>query len=139
MEIDTSTKGTSKATAKASIARAHYQTVVHSGSHAIIADEPTELGGTNLGMNPFGLLLSSLGSCTAITLRMYIDRKMWVVDEINIDLEVFEVPDGNQIETRIQFKGDLTEEQTQRLLSIAEKCPIHKLLAGNIKLETKII
>jgi putative redox protein len=129
---------TSKATAKASIARAHYQTVINSGNHAIIADEPADLGGTDLGMNPFGLLLASLGSCTVITLRMYIDRKMWVVEEISVDLEVFEIPDGNLIETRVSFKGELNDEQNERLLTIAEKCPIHKLLKGNVFIKTQL-
>ena len=129
----------SVAQGKASIARAHYQTIATSGNHSIVADEPAELGGTDSGMNPFGLLLASLGSCTVITLRMYIDRKMWIVDEINVELEVFAIPDGNLIETRISFKGELTPEQNTRLLDIANKCPIHKLLAGNIIMETKLI
>ncbi|MVN91178.1 OsmC family protein [Mucilaginibacter aquatilis] len=123
---------------RASIARAHYQTVATSGNHAIVADEPADLGGTDTGMTPFGLLLSSLGTCTAITLRMYIDRKMWIVDEINIDLEIFAVPDGHCIEIAISFKGDLTAEQTERLLDIADKCPVHKLLAGNVKMESRL-
>ena len=124
---------------KASIARAHYQTIATSGNHSIVADEPADMGGTDTGMNPFGLLLASLGSCTAITLRMYIDRKMWIVDAIDIALEVFAVPDGNLIEIKISFKGDLIPEQITRLLDIADKCPIHKLLAGNIIMETKLV
>lgn len=123
---------------KASIARAHYQTIATSGNHAVVADEPSDLGGTDTGMNPFGLLLASLGSCTVITLRMYIDRKMWVVDEINVDLELFAVPDGNLIETRIHFKGELIDEQIERLLDIAKKCPVHKLITGNVTIETKL-
>ncbi|WP_311947490.1 OsmC family protein [Mucilaginibacter terrae] len=129
----------SVAQGKASITRAHYQTIATSGNHAVVADEPSDLGGTDTGMTPFGLLLASLGSCTAITLRMYIDRKMWIVDEINVDLEIFAMPDGNLIETRIHFKGELIDEQVERLLDIAKKCPVHKLLTGNIMIETKII
>jgi putative redox protein len=128
----------SVARAKAHISRTHYQTISTSGKHAIVVDEPEELNGGDTGMNPFGLLLSSLASCTVITLRMYIERKMWVVDEIHIELEVFAVTDGHLIESNLSFKGDLIEEQKERLLQIADACPIHKLLTGNITINTEI-
>jgi len=134
MDIET----TSIAQAKARIARAKYQTIAGSGQHTIIVDEPTDIGGGDTGMNPFGLLLSSLGSCTIITLRMYIDRKMWVVDEISIELEIFAVDKGHLIQSKLDFKGDLTTEQISRLLTIANSCPIHKVLAGNITMETAV-
>lgn len=132
------TVNTPIAKANARIARARYQTIAGSGNHSIIVDEPAELNGTDTGMNPFGLLLSSLGSCTIITLRMYIDRKMWVVDEISIDLEAFAVEDGHLIQSKLNFKGDLTTEQISRLINIANSCPIHKLLAGKIVMETAV-
>ena len=126
------------ANASARIARARYQTIANSGNHSIIVDEPTELDGSDSGMNPFGLLLSSLGSCTIITLRMYIDRKMWVVDEISIELEIFAVEKGHLIQSKLDFKGELTTEQISRLLTIANSCPIHRVLSGNITMETSI-
>jgi putative redox protein len=126
------------AQANARIARAHYQTIASSGHHSIIVDEHAELNGSDTGMNPFGLLLSSLGSCTLITLRMYIDRKMWVVDEISIELEAFAAAGGHLIQSKLNFKGDLTTEQISRLLTIANSCPIHKVLAGNITMETAV-
>lgn len=132
------TEKRSVAKAKAQIARTHYQTMASSGNHSIVVDEPEELNGSDKGMSPYGLLLSSLGSCTIITLRMYIDRKMWVVDEINVELEIFALPKGHLIESKLSFKGDLTPEQTNRLLDIANACPIHKILAGNIMMETQI-
>ncbi|CAM3760174.1 OsmC family protein [Mucilaginibacter galii] len=132
------TETTSIAQANARIARAKYQTIAGSGQHSIIIDEPSEIGGGDTGMNPFGLLLSSLGSCTVITLRMYIDRKMWVVDEISVELEAFAVDGGHLIQSKLDFKGDLTTEQISRLLTIANSCPIHKVLAGNITMETAI-
>jgi putative redox protein len=127
------------ASAKAQISRAHYQTVATSGNHAIVVDEPAEFEGTDTGMNPFGLLLSSLGSCTVITLRMYIDRKMWIVDDIHIALEAFAHEGGHRIQSKLTFKGDLTTEQTDRLLHIAKACPIHKLLSGTVVMETEIM
>jgi putative redox protein len=134
--MDTETN--SIAQAKVRIAKAHYQTIASSENHSIIVDEPTSLGGSNTGMGPFGLLLSSLGSCTIITLRMYIDRKMWVVEEIGIELEAFAVEGGHLIQSKIDFKGDLTSDQISRLLTIANSCPIHKVLAGNITMETAL-
>lgn len=126
------------AQANARIARAHYQTIASSGHHSIIVDEPSELNGSDTGINPFGLLLSSLGSCTIITLRMYIDRKMWVVDEISIELEAFAVEGGHLIQSKLEFKGDLANDQISRLLTIANSCPIHKVLAGNIAMEIAV-
>lgn len=96
--MDTQTSSIAQASAR--IARARYQTIANSANHSIIVDEPADLDGGDTGMNPFGLLLSSLGSCTIITLRMYIDRKMWVVDEISIELEMFAVDKGHLIQSK---------------------------------------
>lgn len=132
------TENISIAQAKVRIARTHYQAIASSSNHAIVVDEPADMGGGDTGMNPFGLLLGSLGSCTIITLRMYIERKMWVVDEINVELEAFAVEGGHLIQSKLDFKGDLTTEQISRLLTIANSCPIHKVLAGNITMETAV-
>ena len=115
-----------------------YQAITASGNHHIIADEPVIIGGTDTGPNPLALLLASLGSCTAITLQMYIDRKMWPVEEISIKLELFRGEAGTLIESRLSFKGALDETQKARLIQIANACPIHRLLAGNIFINTAI-
>lgn len=120
----------------AHIGREHYQTTAGSGKHTIVVDEPIEMQGTDTGMNPFGLLVSSLGSCTIITLRMYIDRKGWVVDEMQVDLAIYSITGGYLIERNLTFKGDLTAEQLKRLEQIADACPIHKVLTGNVMIET---
>src|SRR4051812_1966418 len=124
------------ADAAAHIANAQYQTVISSGNHTIIADEPAALGGADTGMSPYGLLLASLASCTVITLQMYINRKMWVIDEIAINLELFTTKKGVTIESKLTFKGELTEEQRKRLVVIADACPVHKMLVGNIAINT---
>lgn len=126
------------ATAKAHISQTQYQTIITSGKHAIIADEPEDKEGSDTGMSPNELLLASLSSCTAITLQMYINRKMWIVDEITVDLQLFAVENGTLIKSNINFKGDLTAEQRQRLEHIANVCPVHKILTGNISIETAI-
>lgn len=124
--------------ARAQIAHAKYKTIVTSGNHTIIADEPADIGGTDSGMSPYNLLLASLASCTAITLRMYIDRKMWIIDEITINLELFKNESGVLIESKLNFKGEVTDEQRKRLITIADACPIHKILVGNIVINTNL-
>lgn len=125
--------------AKVKMARTQYQTIVSSGNHTIIVDEPESMQGADTGMPPLALLLASLGSCTSITLRMYINRKMWIVDEIYIDLALYKVAGGTLITRNIEFKGSLTDEQKTRLEQIADACPVHKILVGATMIETKII
>lgn len=122
--------------AEAEIKREHYQTTVRSENHVLIADEPADVMGTDTGMNPYSLLLASLGSCTAITLRMYIDRKLWAVDSILVKLDLYKTETGTLINRQITFTGDINEEQYNRLLTIANACPIHKILTGSIEVKT---
>ncbi|MES2265705.1 MAG: OsmC family protein [Bacteroidota bacterium] len=122
----------------ARIAHTQYQTIVTSGNHTVIVDEPLDMGGADTGMSPYNLLLASLASCTAITLRMYIDRKMWVVDEIAVNLDMYKNPSGIMIESKLTFKGELNHEQLKRLVTIADACPIHKILVGNIVINTSL-
>lgn len=126
-------------TAVTELDRSHYKTKVYSGGHFIYADEPEEIGGTDEGMPPAALLLASLGSCTAITIRMYADRKNLNLDAVKIDLAICkeeEMSKETRISRKIEFVGDLTEEERQRLLVIADKCPIHKMLSNPITIET---
>jgi putative redox protein len=123
---------------QAQIDRSHYRTVVKIDNHTLISDEPVTVGGMNEGPHPQGLLLASLGSCTAITLRMYIDRKMWVVDDITVNLQLFEVDGVTLIEKQLSFKGELSDEKKKRLVQIADACPIHKILTGKISIETSL-
>jgi putative redox protein len=124
--------------ATALIGRTQYQTVVNSGGHGLITDEPLTADGSDTGMNPFSLLLASLASCTVITLRMYINRKMWPIEEIKADVEMFKTLGGTRIETKLSFKGEVNDEQRDRLLKIANACPVHKILIGNIDINTNI-
>ncbi|WP_448699871.1 OsmC family protein [Mucilaginibacter sp. AW1-3] len=127
------------ASAEAHIGREHYQTTITSAGHTLTADEPETSMGTDTGMSPYSLLLASLGSCTAITLRMYADRKMWVVDNINVKLEMYRINADTVIERRISFTGNLTEEQRNRLLTIANSCPVHQILTGHIDIKTSLV
>jgi len=115
-----------------------YQTTINSRHHSIIADEPTEIGGTDLGFKPGELLAASLASCTGITLRMYADRKKWALEEAMIDVTIdSNTKDGDsKIYMNIRLFGNLDDEQRARLLEIAHKCPIHKMFENPISIQT---
>lgn len=129
-------------TAITELAGAAYLTKVYAGGHFIYADEPEEIGGTDQGMTPAALLLASLGSCTAITLRMYADRKGISVEGIKIHLSICKEENmsaATKIESRLEFTGNLSTAQRSRLLEIADKCPIHKMMTNPIQIETILI
>ena len=119
-----------------------YRTEIKSASgNIIIADEPQDVGGKNLGFSPSELLASSLASCTLITLRMYINRKQWEVSEINIKIDFQRDAEQNvSLFTRkIEIIGEIDETQKQRLETIANSCPIHKTLTHSIEIKTTLI
>jgi putative redox protein len=106
-----------------------------------LMDEPNNVGGKDLGMDPFSTLLASLAGCTLSTLRMYIDRKEWIIPEINISLNLHQETEGElitSIRRNITFSGDVSAEQKERLLIIADKCPISRLLKGKININTTL-
>ena len=107
-----------------------------------LMDEPENVGGKDLGIDPFSTLLASLAGCTLSTLRMYIDRKEWMISEINISLNLTqEMIDGElttTIKRNIAFSEEISTEQKDRLLFIANKCPISKLLKGKININTTL-
>ena len=116
-----------------------YYTEVTAGKNIIITDEPLDKGGQDKGFNPFELLASSLATCSAATLRMYIDRKGWEVPKINVEVELENYPQSNNaiFIRKISYEGAvLDEDQLQRLHTIAEACPVHKIFHGNIEINT---
>ncbi len=126
-------------TAITELDQSKYKTKVFAGGHFIYSDEPAELGGTDEGMTPGALLLASLGSCTAITIRMYADRKEIPLTHIKIELSICPedaMDKSTTITRKIELLGELNDQQRQRLMQIADKCPIHKLLTNSIKIET---
>lgn len=125
-----------------SIGKENYSTKVTSSNHLFVADEPIELGGRDLGPSPFDLLNAALGTCTAITLKMYVDRKGWEVDEIKITVDLKQEKQGTETFSHytqnIEVIGDLDEKQRERLLMMARKCPVHKTLKGEMEIETTL-
>lgn len=126
-------------TVKASLGKTKYYTEVTAGENKIITDEPIDKGGQNKGFNPFEILATSLASCTAATLRMYIDRKEWEIEKINVEVELENFPLSKVavFKRDISFEGNLNEEQIKRLHAIADACPVHKILTNDIEIQTK--
>lgn len=126
---------------KASLGTEKYYTEVIAGENKLITDEPLDKGGGNKGFNPFEILATSLASCTAATLRMYIDRKGWDIPLINVevDLENYPLTKMAQFSRVIDFGGtEISEEMKDKLFKIADACPIHKILTNDIEVLTKI-
>jgi putative redox protein len=124
--------------------RDRYRTEILAGRHALIADEPESVGGSDEGPTPFRLLMAALGSCTAITLRMYADRKGWPLEEIAVRLSHRRLkpadapkseagdPKVDEISQDLTLVGPLDAEQQARLLDIAHRCPVHRALHAGV-------
>src|SRR4051812_7983227 len=110
------------------VGEAGYAQQIRAGHHELAADEPKALGGGDTGPSPYGLVLSGLGACTSITLRMYADRKGWQLGRIDVDLRFERDGDVERIERTIAFGAPLDDEQRKRLLEIAEKTPVTKTI-----------
>ncbi len=122
------------------IGRDQYKTTVHSDTNRMIADEPLSVGGTDQGFSPEELLASALAVCSAITMRMYADRKQIAVDQIEVNVSV--KWDKNINETimikNIHFTGNISPEEKEKLLLIASKCPTHKMLQHPVQIITSL-
>lgn len=125
-----------------------FYTTANAGRHQFIVDEPTSYGGTDLGPTPYHYLATALGSCTSMTLNMYARRKELAVNSVSVhvthdrihaeDCTDCEAKDGkvDRFIRRISIDGDLTDEQRARMIEIADRCPVHKTLENEIKIET---
>lgn len=120
----------------AHIGSTNYQVMFDDGAHTWLADEPESLGGGDRAPTPNSLLLSSLGACTSITLKMYAQRKGWPLDEVRVTLSMQKEGDGTAIDRQIVLTGNLSDEQQERLLQIANACPVHKILSNPISIRT---
>ena len=126
------------ASVKASIGLVPYLTKVEYADADFISDEPVNSGGQEAGPSPFELLASSLASCTVITLRMYVNRKQWTIDEISADVNITQVDSRTYFKCIVSLKGEADDAMRNRLLQIAKTCPVHKILSNSISVETII-
>lgn len=124
------------------------RTTVQSRDHQFFSDEPEDVGGENSGPNPYELLLASLGACTVMTLRLYADRKEWKLETVQITLKHWRQhkedcrdctgdepgPFIDRIEMAVTLNGELDQEQRDRLLQIAGRCPVHRTLSRGPKI-----
>ena len=126
-----------------------YRTVIAAGRHSFVVDEPAALGGTDTGPTPYDLVGGALGSCTAITLRMYADRKQWPLEGVTVAVthsRTHAVDDArcdsddsarlDVLHRSIELHGDLDDEQRAKLLEIADKCPVHRTLDQGVRIDT---
>ena len=101
------------------------------GGHTLVVDEPLEAGGSDTGPSPTRLVAASLAGCVAVTIEMYAERKGWDVGAVEVDVEVgYEGPVPTDFEVGLKLPVELDDEQRRRLLVIATRCPVHKVLAG---------
>jgi uncharacterized OsmC-like protein len=128
------------------IGRDHYRTEITAGGQTLVADEPAEVGGAGGAPTPYDLLLGSIGACTAMTLRMYADRKGWPLEGVTVRLrqarthaedcvECVAKPVGvHQIERELVLEGPLDQEQRDRLIQLADRCPVKQTIERGIQI-----
>lgn len=127
-----------------------FRTEVDVGGHHLVVDEPVPVGGTDAGPSPYEMLLAALGACTAMTLRLYADRRKWPLERVRVSLQHHKVhaqdcadcdrkPAKMDVVDRVVFlDGALSDEQRAKLLEIAERCPVHQTLQSKIHVNTKV-
>jgi putative redox protein len=126
-----------------------YTQQITAGQHRLVSDEPAPIG-DDTGPTPYDLLLAALGACTSMTLRMYADRKDWPLEQVRVSLRhsrihakdcaECETTKGwiDHIDREIELTGDLDDSQRQRLLQIAERCPVHQTLISTVDIATSL-
>jgi putative redox protein len=114
-----------------------FKHTIEMGPHSITADEPEDSGGTDEGPSPQDLLAGSLASCTAITIEMYAKRKGWEIGEVTVDVDYEPAQRGSptKFQMKVMLPKELPEDQRERLMQIAAKCPVHRTLEGEVMFE----
>jgi putative redox protein len=124
--------------------------IVRNGAHVLHADEPVAKGGNDTGPDPYAYLLAALGTCTAMTLRLYARNKQWPLTKVSVQLahrKIYatdcaecETKEGriDRLERIIELEGPLSDEQRRRMLEIADHCPVHRTLKSEIVISTQL-
>ena len=128
----------------------NFTTFIQTKKHSLVADEPSSVGGDDFGPSPYEYLNAALAACTAMTLKLYAERKKWDLQEVFVylshskkhsdELEVDIEKPGylDHISKRLKFIGNLDNEQQQRLKEIASRCPVHRTLLNEVIIETEL-
>lgn len=124
--------------AKASIGTTNYKTAIVTGHHRLTADEGPALGGEDIGPGPYELLTSALAACTAITLRMYAERKQWPVTAVHADVHFVREGDMQHIDRVLTIEGGVDAEQKKRMADIAERTPVTLTLKRGLEIRTTL-
>jgi putative redox protein len=123
---------------KASRGEGKLNFVIEAGSHQLVADEPVSVGGEDSGPTPHDLLAASLAACTGLTLTLYARHKKFDLQDVEVAVDHEQLDGGAYVlKRRIRYVGNLDEAQRTRLTEIANKCPLHKILSGDIRIDTE--
>ena len=126
-------------TVVATIGKDNYSTSLQNGVHTVFSDEPAEIGGKDTAPSPGDYLRMSLASCTAITLKMYADRKGFKIDEIKVEVRTGQAEGKTIFYCQVFLSGDLDKAQRSRMLAIANACPVHKMLINPIAVQSVVM
>jgi putative redox protein len=126
------------ANSKVTLTNKNYLAEAKMRNHFSVIDEPVSFGGDDNGPTPVEYLLTAIGGCVSITLRMYAERKGWDVGKITVNVSQLKNDAGSYLTEEISFEKEITEDQRKRLLVIAGKCPVAKMVKGETKIETSI-
>lgn len=124
-------------TAKRGSGKLQYQLTI--GKHQILSDVPEAIGGEDSGPEPHDLLAAALAACTALTVTLYARRKGMALDDVQVAIDHGQQDGAYELRRHITFVGQLSQEERERLLDIANKCPVHKTLSGTIRIETDTV
>ncbi|MDO4879763.1 MAG: OsmC family protein [Capnocytophaga sp.] len=129
------------ATVTATLKKEKYTTTITTENHTFLVDEPTQVGGADQAASPLEYLASALASCTAITIKMYAERKEWNLQEVSVKVDFTRNIQENTASAKkeITLNGNLSEEQKERLLTIGKQCPIHKILTNPVEIESFLV
>lgn len=118
---------------------AKFRLEVKAGPHTLVADEPQEEGGDDQGPGPFELLGSALASCKAMTVKLYAERKGWPLRKVEVKVHQAKEGEVHDFHCTVHLEGELDAEQRQRLLEIADRCPVHRTLTGKLHIHTGLM